>query len=149
MSCTGYIFTNTDQDFHRFSITTGTGTVKVQLTNIPAGANYDVYVYAPYFSPSSHMAVGYNTSNGDEDYTITLLTGSTAYTTPNIGTCVSTSNGTGSLYQLGYCYGEGTSGGTHNIYVIVTGRNGSYNQTGKYTLTVTTSSAPGTPVANE
>lgn len=136
ISCTGYIYSNTDTDYHRFGLTTGSGTINVKLTNIPAGANYDVYLYIPYFSPSSHVAVGYNTSNGNEDFTYDLSNGSTVFNTPALGTCTSTG---GTLYQQGYCYGSGTTAGNHNVYVIVTGRSGSYNQISKYTLTVTVS----------
>lgn len=144
LNCTGYIYTNTDIDYYRFGLTTGpgSGTIRVQLTNIPAGANYDVYLYIPYFSPSSHVAVGYNSSNGNEDFTYNVPDGVTTITLPALGTCQPPTAGQpqgNSVYQQGYCYGNGTGSSTanHNVYVIVKGRSGSYNQLSKYTLTVT------------
>ncbi|HRP70800.1 MAG TPA: hypothetical protein PLY93_14845, partial [Turneriella sp.] len=153
--CTGYIYTAGDVDFYKFGLsglptTSGadvTKTIKVLLSNIPAGANFDVLVYAPNFSPSSPIAVGAAaSSNGDEEFSIELGTGKVTYTKPNLssyngGVCdPSDSNNT--LSNYGYCYGQGTvaASGTFKFYVVVVGKNNSYSQLGKYTLTVTTGS---------
>ena len=164
--CTGYIYTSTDVDFYRFSLPnaslpTGAGDtgkkITVSLTNIPAGANFDVYVYAPFYSPSSAIAIGAAaSSNGSETFDIELSTGKVTYTAPNLsaysaGICdPGTSSNT--LYQYGYCYGQGLiqNGSAHNIYIVVRGKNNSYSQIGKYTLTVSgTGVTFGAPVTND
>lgn len=165
-TCTGYIYTAGDVDFYRFSIPnaslpTGaldtTKKLNVSLTNIPAGANFDVYVFAPFYSPSSAIAVGAAaSSNGDETFSIELATGKVTFTAPNLsayngGVCDpgSTSD---TLAQYGLCYGQGMvqNGSAHNIYVAVIGKNNSYSQLGKYSLTVTgTNVTINAPVAND
>lgn len=164
--CTGYIYTATDVDFYRFSIPTAslptnaadTGKkITISLTNIPAGANFDVYVYAPFYSPSSAIAIGAaGSGNGSETFDIELSTGKVTYSAPNLsaysgGICdPGTSSNT--LYQYGYCYGQGMiqNGASHNIYVVVKGKNNSYSQIGKYNLTVSGTGVTFTaPVTND
>jgi hypothetical protein len=151
--CTGYIFAAGDADFYRFSLnnlpttsgTDATRTLTVSLTNIPSGANFDVYVYAPFFSPSSAIAIGAAaSSNGSESFSIELGTGKVTYTSPNLsaynGGICDPGSSSNTLHQYGYCYGQGTvvATGAHNFYIVVQGKNNSYSQIGKYTLTVST-----------
>ncbi|MFO1527673.1 MAG: clostripain-related cysteine peptidase [Turneriella sp.] len=163
--CTGYVYTSTDVDYYRFSLDalpTGvaqtTKTLTVSLTNIPAGANFDVYVFVPFFSPSSAIAIGgAAANNGSESFQIELSTGKVTYTAPNLsayngGICDPGST-TNILNQYGYCYGQGTivtAAVPHNFYIIVRGKSNSYSQVGKYTLTVSAANVNiGAPVAND
>lgn len=149
-ACTGYIFTKNDVDFYRFSLNNlpansgqTTKTLTVSLTNVPQGANFDVYVYAPFYSPSSAIAVGAAAgSGGSETFTIELSTGKVNYSAPDLtayGNPCDPGSTSNTLSQYGYCYGQGMidSGVAHNIYIVVSGKNSSYNQTAKYSLTVT------------
>lgn len=139
-SCQGYIYSPTDVDIYKFDITgidNAADTITIKLTDIPSGANFDVFFFVPSVSPSNAVASGaLGQGNGSEGFTYTLQSGNVSF--DNYTTDCDPTDGTNILYQYGYCYGQGTSSAEIKpAYVIVAGNQSSYSQTGKYTLSVT------------
>jgi len=145
-SCTGYVYTSSDVDAYRFKVS-GMGPaagkkLTVNLSNIPTGADFDVLLYNADASPSAPIAAGVRSGNTSETFTIDLYSGAVSY--PGVGDC-DPSNSNDSLYKQGLCYGTGVydstggSGSSPDFFLVIVGKNNSYNQTGKYTVSLTAS----------
>jgi len=140
--CTGYIYTPSDVDIYRFGITGMTNavgrTITVNLSNIPSGADFDVLLFNVTASPSAPIAAGVRSGNISESFTIDLYNGSVTY--PGLGTC-DPSNSSDTLYKQGLCYGAGVydsvgATSSNEFYLVIAGKNNSYNQATKYSVSV-------------
>lgn len=147
-TCTGYIYTPSDVDIYKFtaSALNTVGTINVSLTNIPAGADFDVLLFNTDVSPSAPVAAGViGSGNGSESFEFSPSTGVVTY--PNAGiTCDPTVSST--YVNQGLCYGQGvlvTGNTSSNFYIVVVGKSNSYNQAGKYTLTLSKTGGPTLP----
>lgn len=142
-SCTGYVYTPSDVDIYNFRMinmtNTGTELLTVTLSNIPSGADFDVLLFNTDVSPSAPIAAGVITGGGNESFSLHTGTGVVDYAA---GSCVPT-NSNNALYKQGLCYGAGVFGTTgansNKFYLVIVGKNNSYNQVGKYTLSVSAS----------
>lgn len=145
-TCTGYIYTPSDVDIYKFSgsVLNGGGTINIQLSNIPSGADFDVMLFNTDVSPSAPIAAGViGSGNGTESFTYNPANGVVTFPVAGI-TCTP---GSGSTYEKqGLCYGNGITGTTNastNFYIVVVGKNNSYSQAGKYTLSLALSGGAG------
>lgn len=145
-SCTGYVYTASDVDIYRIGVGNMTNalgrTLTVNLSNIPAGADFDVLLFNTDVSPSAPIAAGVRTSNTSESFTIDLFDGSVVY--PGLGTCTPT-DPNNSLTKQSLCYGSGVFDGSgassNDFYLVVVGKSNSYSQVGKYTLSISATNA--------
>jgi len=141
-TCTGYIYSASDVDIYKFTASTlnGTGTINISLSNIPSGADFDVMLFNTDVSPSAPIAAGtIGSGNGTESFTYNPTNGVVFFPIPNI-TCDPAISST--YVNQGLCYGQGiiaTGNTSPNFYIVVVGKNNSYNQTAKYTLQLSTS----------
>lgn len=143
-TCTGYVYSASDVDIYRFSASVlgGGGTINIILSNIPAGADFDVMLFNTDVSPSAPIAAGViGSGNATESFTYNPANGVVVFPNQSI-TCTP---GSGSTYEKqGLCYGSGISAASStNFYIVVVGKNNSYNQTGKYTLQLALSGGAG------
>lgn len=143
-TCTGYVYSASDVDIYRFSASVlgGGGTINIILSNIPAGADFDVMLFNTDVSPSAPIAAGViGSGNTTESFTYNPANGVVVFPNQSI-TCTP---GSGSTYEKqGLCYGSGISAASStNFYIVVVGKNNSYNQTGKYTLQLALSGGAG------
>ncbi len=137
-TCTGYIYTPTDVDIYRFTggSLTSAGTFDITLSNIPAGANFDVMLFNTDVSPSAPVASGtISSGNGSEGFKYSPSNGQVTYNLNGNFVCDPAVSST--YVNQGLCYGQGmTITSSTNFYIVVVGKSGSYNQAGKYTLTL-------------
>lgn len=136
-TCTGYVYTPSDVDIYKFTASSlnAVGTINISLTNIPAGADFDVLLFNTDVSPSAPVAAGViGSGNGNESFQFSPRDGVVTY--PNAGiTCDPSVSST--YVNQGLCYGQGvvvTGNTSSNFYIVVAGKSNSYNQAGKYTL---------------
>ncbi|MFO1472099.1 MAG: clostripain-related cysteine peptidase [Turneriella sp.] len=139
--CTGYIFTASDVDIHKFGATwaAGTDNIEIMLSNIPAGANFDVLLFNTDVSPSAPIASGSIASgNAREYFKFYPTSGKVDYPDNTPLTCdPDPATSSNSLPNQGLCYGQGLTGVSNaNFYIVIVGKNNSYSQVGKYTLTI-------------
>lgn len=143
-NCTGYIYTPSDVDIHKFGASWSAAGhyVEVTLSNIPAGANFDVMLFNTDVSPSAPVAAGVIASgNGQEKFQFYPQTGKVYYESLNQTCDPNPQTSTNTLPNQGLCYGEGITGtSSSNFYLVIVGKSNSYSQAGKYTVTITTSS---------
>lgn len=137
--CTGYIYTSSDVDIYKFSggALTSAGTFDITLTNIPAGADFDVLLFNTDISPSAPIASGsISSGNNSEGFQYSPSNGIVTYNLNGSFQC-NPANSTSTYVKQGLCYGQGfVTTSSSNFYIVIIGKNNSYNQTGKYTLTL-------------
>lgn len=146
--CTGYVFTPSDVDIYRIGVNNMAGsagrTLTVSLSGIPSGADFDVMLFNVNVSPSAPIAAGIRTGNTSESFTIDLYNGQVTY--PGLGTC-NPSDSNDTLMKQGLCYGAGVydsiapTTSSNDFYLVVVGKNNSYNQVSKYTLSISATGA--------